>query len=98
MTFEGGAYATATQVTFTPPKENRFSYEDGTRGIALRVNTDGGDSGAPIYNVNGLVIGMVTKKQQLSQAVGVPMKNRDRNTRSTCGGGSRRSQPLVDDE
>lgn len=66
VTFSGLAYSEAQHVNPTSPKEDRFTWnEEGTQ-MTLRVNTDEGDSGAPVYNRKGLVIGIVIDKQRLS--------------------------------
>jgi hypothetical protein len=73
VTFSGLAYADVAHVQSAPPKEDRFQYNDDASEIYLRVNTDEGDSGAPVYTKKGLVVGIVRSKQKISQASAVPM-------------------------
>jgi hypothetical protein len=73
-TFSGMAFSTADSVSSTQPKENRLTMTSDGRQMLLRVNTDFGDSGAPVYNIQGLVVGIVTGKQRISQAVIIPLQ------------------------
>jgi Trypsin-like peptidase domain len=72
VTFAGLAYATSEKVVTTPPAEADFADDpDGT--LLVTMNTNGGDSGALLYNRQGLVIGMVIKKKSVSQATAVSL-------------------------
>jgi TPR repeat protein len=75
VTFSGLAFASKKQFTSAPPKENRFEYNEDATQLQLRVNTGPGDSGAPVYNRQGLVIGVVTNKKVVSQVTAVTMKS-----------------------
>jgi hypothetical protein len=75
VTFSGMAYTDPESPSAHPPKEDRFRYNDDRTEMELTVNTDEGDSGAPVYNKQGLVVGMVTKRQKISQATAVGMQN-----------------------
>ena len=75
VTFSGLAYADAAHLLSAPPKEDRFQYNEDASEIYLRVNTDEGDSGAPVYTKQGLVVGIVRSKQKISQASAVAMRS-----------------------
>lgn len=75
VTFSGLAYADPYHLLSAPPKEDRFEYNEDGSEIYLRVNTDEGDSGAPVYTKKGLVVGIVRSKQKISQASAVPMNS-----------------------
>ena len=75
VTHSGCAYAEREHFKCNAPKEARFEYDDEAVLMQLKVATDEGDSGSPVYTKEGLVIGIVIKKQRLSQATAVAMKN-----------------------
>jgi hypothetical protein len=75
VTFSGLAYSNENSFSAHPPKEDRFRYNEDATEMELRVNTDEGDSGAPVYTKQGVVVGMVTNKQKISQATAVTMRN-----------------------
>ena len=74
VTFAGMAFDDAAHVKPHPPGGSRFS-EGGNGTLELTVNTDEGDSGAPVYTNKGLVIGIVTNKKVISQATAVAVKH-----------------------
>jgi hypothetical protein len=74
-TFSGMAFTNASEVRPTQPKENRLSLSDDGQEMELRVSTDFGDSGAPVYTKQGLVVGIVTGKKRLSDAIIIPIRN-----------------------
>jgi hypothetical protein len=74
VTFSGLAYASEHDVRPTSPKEDTFRYNKNATEMQLRVNTNDGDSGAPVYTKQGLVVGIVTNKQAISQATAITMK------------------------
>jgi hypothetical protein len=74
VTYPGLAFSDADHVDATSPAPVGFSYStDGSHSMLFRVSTDFGDSGAPVYNERGLVVGIVTDKQVVGQAIAMPM-------------------------
>jgi hypothetical protein len=73
VTFPGLAFAQRNDITATSPPANTFEYNS-EKNIALRSSTNDGDSGAPLYTIQNLVIGVVDKKQTSAQGVAMPIK------------------------
>jgi hypothetical protein len=73
VTFSGLAFAKANNVSATSPSPNTFTY-DKDMNILLRSNTFDGDSGAPLYSAQGVVVGIVDEKQTSSQGIALPIK------------------------
>jgi hypothetical protein len=75
VTFSGLAFADETDLHSVPPKEDAFTYNNNATEMQLRVNIGEGDSGAPVYTEQGLVVGIVRSKQVVSQATAVTMNS-----------------------
>lgn len=71
VSFSGLAFANARDVSATSPSPNNFAYSN-DMDMLLKVNTNDGDSGAPLYTAQGLVVGVIERKQTIAQGVALP--------------------------
>jgi len=67
VTFPGLGFAHSKDVHATSPAPTTVTYDNDDGVMLLRVPTYAGDSGAPVYTDQGVVVGIVQKKQMQDQ-------------------------------